>query len=943
MPPEEPKKSTRRRPKFGETIGYLDEQGQKPTDHPWSDGQMVGKYQVQRLIARGGMSFVYLAIDTFTGQQVAIKVLPPSPLWTQRSFDRFEREIKILAKLKLPNVVKFFDNGVYEGARYYVMDYIPGNTLSELIDQRRFSVTEAARLVRNVAKILDALHKHGVVHRDIKPSNIIIGPKSQPVLTDFGIAKALEDDSFTVTSEILGTPFYMSPEQIQGRKELIDHRSDIYSLGVILYELATGKRPFEAENLPTVMYNVVHKEAAPPSGVAPNLPRSLDVITLKALEKDPNRRYQTAGQMADELTRFLRGAEITFTIAERSRKIAQFVRRHAVVFTLLFSLSVLGLGLYLISRARASEPQAPMPTPPVRPAINIQKMLPESDPVKEATAKRKLEGADEFYRQGKWEEARQMYVELNKDFEETLIVRDRAEYIGGRIADCDSHLSEHRRAVERRIADATGKMKARRWSEARQLWEDLVADAPAGFEASIEFWRTQSRKCALEMEADRPLVGLDLNELEDYRTKFKDTETYRARAEEIEQLIAGQRAEREAETLINEIHAKQKTRQWAQIVPLIERLRTEHKNTRAWDTVRDDMIVLHAQAIKESGAEELMVEAEQLRNESRWRDLNGTIAKLESNFADTTTYKSNRDKLKTYRDEAQKQMAATREQDAEAVFKRANDMFLSRKYKQAKTEYAKLLQDDLKETELVRGKLKDIQDKMADCDVRVKEDEAEALFQTARKKREVKAWSEALEAVRSLRDGFADTQVVQKRRAREIEEILREAIPIVTRLDFEAEGQMNTGWRVDHGGYYVNPPGSTEFVAGLEGKKALQLTASSVTMTWFFYELRDIPREVTHLSFAIKSSRSVKISVLLGLDVRPSSRSDFFEYTYQQPSSNGMTVPIDLKQFMRKSDRFNPANLAPKNGPKPIVVIGFRLPTDAQIVIDNLQFEYRSK
>lgn len=898
---------------------------------------MVGKYQIQRLIARGGMSFVYLALDTFTGQQVAIKVLPPSPLWTQRSFDRFEREIKILAKLKLPNVVKFFDNGVYEGARYYVMDYIPGSTLSELIDQKRLSITEAARLVRNVARILDALHKHGVVHRDIKPSNIIIGPKGQPVLTDFGIAKALEDDSFTVTSEILGTPFYMSPEQIQGRKELIDHRSDVYSLGVILYELLTGRLPFEAENLPTVMYNVVHREAPPPSSLAPNLPRSLDVITLKALEKDPNRRYQTAGEMANELTRFLRGAEITFTIAERSRKLAQFVRRHAVVLTMLFSLSVLGLGLYLMFRARPPEP------PPPRPAISLRKILPEVDPVREATARRKLEDADELYRQGKWPEARQLYVELNRDFEETVTVRDRADYIGGRIADCDAHLSEHRRAVERRIAEATGKMKARRWSEARQLWENLVADAPSGFESSIEFWRAQANKCALEMEADRPLAGLDLSELEDYRTKFKDTETYRARAEEIERLIARHRAERDAETLINEIHAKQKTRQWSQVVPLIERLRTEHRNTRAWDSVRDEMIVLHAQAIKESGAEELLVEAQQLRSESRWRELNGVIAKLESHFADTTTYQASQDRLRAYREEALKQMAATREQDAEAVYRRANDLFLSRKYKQAKAEYGKLLQDDLKETDLVRARLREIKDRIADCDLRIREEEAEALFQTARKKRETRAWSEALEAARSLRDGFADTQVVQKRRAREIEEILRDAIPAVTRLDFEAEGQMDTGWRVDHGGYYVNQPGSTEFVAGLEGKRALQLTASAITTTWFFYELRDVPKEATHLSFAIKSASSVRIGVLLGVDVRPSGRSELYEYTYQQQPTSSMTVPIELKQFMLKAEKFNPALLAPKNGPRPVLILGFRLPPDAQIVIDNLQFEYRPK
>ena len=274
-----------------------------------------GRYAVIERVGVGGMAEVYRARDELLGREVAVKVLSER-LSTDRSFvERFRREAQAAANLNHPNIVSLYDYGSDGATNFIVMEYIDGRSLGEVISQEAPLLPErAAEIAADVAKALERAHNAGLVHRDIKPNNIMMTSTGQTKVTDFGIVRALggeTEQQMTQTGMVIGTAAYLSPEQAQGNP--VDARSDVYSLGCVLYEMLTGATPFPGDTALAVAYKHVRETAEPPSAANPDVPEDLDAITMKALAKNPDNRYSSASEMRDDLERFISGQKVHAT------------------------------------------------------------------------------------------------------------------------------------------------------------------------------------------------------------------------------------------------------------------------------------------------------------------------------------------------------------------------------------------------------------------------------------------------------------------------------------------------------------------------------------------------------------------------------------------------------------------------------------------------------
>jgi serine/threonine-protein kinase len=266
-----------------------------------------GRYEILRHLARGGMAEVYLAHDLMLDRPVALKVLFPE-LSTDRNFvERFRREAQAAANLSHPNIVSIYDWGEEEGTYFIVMEYIEGRTLGQIIrGEGPLLADRAAEIGADVAAALAFAHRSGVVHRDVKPGNVLISPTGQVKVTDFGIARAANSDGdLTQTGAVMGTATYFSPEQAQGSR--VDGRSDVYSLGVVLYEMCVGRPPFSGDNPMAIAYKHVREEPVPPRSINADVPEAYEAIVLQAMAKNPNDRYTSADELRQDLLRFRQG------------------------------------------------------------------------------------------------------------------------------------------------------------------------------------------------------------------------------------------------------------------------------------------------------------------------------------------------------------------------------------------------------------------------------------------------------------------------------------------------------------------------------------------------------------------------------------------------------------------------------------------------------------
>jgi len=325
-----------------------------------------GDYELLEEIARGGMGVVYKARQISLDRIVAVKMLLFGQATNGEFVKRFHAEARAIASLHHPNIVAIHEIGVHEAQHYFSMDYVEGQTLAERAREIPLPPGLAVDYLRTIAQAVHYAHQHGVLHRDLKPSNVLVDALDQPRVTDFGLAKQLQDDSeLTHTGQVLGTPNYMAPEQVAGRRAGVGSAADIYALGAMLYFLLTGRPPFLAESLEEAMSLVLYAEPIAPRLLTPGVPRDLETICLKCLEKEPRRRYHSAEDLAADLLRFQRGEPVQARPVGPLGKALRWAKRKPVVAVLsglvALSLSLGGTGVIwawrraVVARGRADQ------------------------------------------------------------------------------------------------------------------------------------------------------------------------------------------------------------------------------------------------------------------------------------------------------------------------------------------------------------------------------------------------------------------------------------------------------------------------------------------------------------------------------------------------------------------------------------------------------------
>ena len=300
-------------------------------------------YEIIRIIDQGGMGVVYEARQLKPNRTVALKMISGLHLRPKHRA-RFHTEAEAAARLQHPNFVQIFEVGEVNGRPFFSMEYVDGGSVAELLTRNPPSARHAAELVETLALAVHAAHERGIVHRDLKPSNVMLTADGTPKIADFGLAKRLDDDSgHTHTGEILGTPSYMAPEQAEGKKDQIGPATDVYALGAILYELLSGKPPFQGASPMDSLRMVVSQEPIAPSHWVALVPRDLEAICLKCLEKVPSQRYATAQALADDLRRYLNGQPVIARRIGPVQRAWKAIRRHPQGVVLVVTLGLLAV------------------------------------------------------------------------------------------------------------------------------------------------------------------------------------------------------------------------------------------------------------------------------------------------------------------------------------------------------------------------------------------------------------------------------------------------------------------------------------------------------------------------------------------------------------------------------------------------------------------------
>jgi serine/threonine protein kinase len=446
----------------------------------WQPGTPLGDFRIVREIGRGGMGVVYEAEQLSLGRRIALKVLPFALTLDSRQLQRFKNEARAAAQLHHPHIVPVHAVGCERGVHFYAMQFIDGQSLAEVIgglrrlgrpgagpvapepsalrpsiaatkgaadtgrslataystDSRQF-YRGVARLGIQAAEALEHAHEYGVVHRDVKPANLLLDGEGRLWVTDFGLAQLQTDPGLTHTGDLLGTLRYMSPEQAGGQRTLVDHRTDVYSLGATLYELLTLRPPFDGADRHTLLRQILEDEPRPPRALVPSIPVELETIVLRAIGKAPAGRYATARELADDLQRFLEDRPIRARRPSFVEKATKWARRHravvaAAVVALLLSVAGLSVATVLAARAyereREKAREAEESFRQARRAVDQFAQISEEElagnPFTEGTRRRMLEAALEYY---------QNFIDQRRDDpstqEELKASRDRAERI----------------------------------------------------------------------------------------------------------------------------------------------------------------------------------------------------------------------------------------------------------------------------------------------------------------------------------------------------------------------------------------------------------------------------------------------------------------------------------------------------------------------------------
>ncbi len=357
-------------------------------------GKQIGDYTFSRKIGQGGMAIVYEARQKSLDRNVAIKIITGDFSEEPEYLERFRREARAAANLNHPHIVAIHESGQWGNNYYYVMDYVQGKTIDELIENKKhellrsarsFSIEETLQMIEQAAQALAYAHKSGVIHRDIKPSNLLIDDKTSRVLiTDFGLARSKRWEKITPRASLFGTPAYMSPEQAQGKE--VDLRTDIYSLGAVLYEMLTGECPYPGENALQVIEKVKTEPLASPTKLNPTVPAAVESMIFKAMSKDIQLRYQSMDELLVDIQKFRSGLRISTFIEIAKHRVGKKKKiTLAVLYTLIGILSILAVSFWWFYLNEVLE---------------------------ERSTKRQLELAHNYEVGGLIDEARQIYIKI---------------------------------------------------------------------------------------------------------------------------------------------------------------------------------------------------------------------------------------------------------------------------------------------------------------------------------------------------------------------------------------------------------------------------------------------------------------------------------------------------------------------------------------------------
>ncbi len=355
----------------------------------------VGRYKIKSELGRGGMATVYRAHDPSFNREVAIKVLPPEMMHNLLTRSRFKRELKLIASLEHPAIVPVYDVGEDENQPFFVMRYMSGGSLADMIKQGKLSLQDAALIVERLAAALDHAHSRKIIHRDIKPDNVLFDGSHNPYLSDFGVAKLTESAVSATGDEVIGTPAYISPEQARG--EQVDSRADIYGLGAILYEMLTGERPYDGETVIGIALQHINEPIPDILKARPDLPPEVNTIIKTALAKDKNQRYATALDLARALNHAAFGDDrpipASAALSNRQAVSSRNIWIGASAFLLILLVGILAMRGQIPFLAPASTPTGNLaanptvvsptdtPVPPPTASLVATEVMPTAPPV----------------------------------------------------------------------------------------------------------------------------------------------------------------------------------------------------------------------------------------------------------------------------------------------------------------------------------------------------------------------------------------------------------------------------------------------------------------------------------------------------------------------------------------------------------------------------------
>jgi WD40 repeat protein/tRNA A-37 threonylcarbamoyl transferase component Bud32 len=360
-------------------------------------GGSFGDYDLLETVARGGMGVVFKARHRQLDRVVALKMILAGQLADEQHIQRFRAEAQAAAKLDHPGIVPVYEVGEQQGLHYFTMTFVEGKSLAQRLRDGPLPAKEAARLVRDLAAAVAYAHEHGIVHRDLKPANVLIDAQGQPKLTDFGLAKQTQGASaMTGTDQVLGTPSYMAPEQAQGGAATVGTASDVYGLGALLFALLTGRPPFQGSSPVETIQHVIGADPPRPRSLNPSVPRDLETICLKCLEKSPQKRYASAIALSEDLDRFLDDRPILARPVGMIEKTYRWYRRRPVVGTMAAALAALLIAVPVLLGFFLVEAEA-------------RAMLEADGHVKEKEARAKVEQAHDKTKAAERERTKQLF------------------------------------------------------------------------------------------------------------------------------------------------------------------------------------------------------------------------------------------------------------------------------------------------------------------------------------------------------------------------------------------------------------------------------------------------------------------------------------------------------------------------------------------------------